>query len=135
MTRTAPHAHAKAARRILSPDDEWSAEIARRVRADAHPWQLQAIDDPANQDRVRMTVISMYADGFGERDLALAAMRRAIVDFHSVGVLWFAFRTDLRTDPRFKELVREAGLAEYFLSSGTWNDFCKPVGTDDFECH
>ncbi len=41
----------------------------------------KAIDDPANQDRVRMTVIAMYADGFGERELALAAMRRAIVEF------------------------------------------------------
>ena len=37
-------------------------------------------------------------------------------------------------DPRFKELMREAGLADYWRQSGKWADFCRPVGEDDLEC-
>ncbi|MEO6080496.1 MAG: hypothetical protein ABIQ86_12040 [Steroidobacteraceae bacterium] len=41
----------------------------------------------------------------------------------------------MRTDPRFKEIVRDVGLVDYWRTSGNWGDFCKPVGTADFECH
>ncbi len=54
MTRTAPHAHAKAARRVLSPDDEWSAAIRERIELDCHPWQLAAVQDPARRISLRV---------------------------------------------------------------------------------
>ncbi len=41
----------------------------------------------------------------------------------------------LRADPRFKEIVRDVGLVDYWRASGNWGDYCKPVGNDDFECH
>jgi TolB-like protein len=95
-----------------------------------------AIDDPANQDDVRMTVIALYADRFDERDMALIALRRATIDFRGgVTGLWYPYVSGLRADRRFKDLLREVGLADYFRSSGNWGDFCKPVGTGDFECH
>ena len=37
----------KAARRALSPDLRWAAEITRRILHDCHPWQLAAALDPA----------------------------------------------------------------------------------------
>ena len=34
-----------------------------------------------------------------------------------------------------QDRLRMVGLTDYFQNSGSWNDFCSPVGTDDFECH
>ena len=44
-------------------------------------------------------------------------------------------RCGVRADPRFKELLRELKIADYFRASGNWGDFCKPTSGDDFECH
>jgi TolB-like protein len=92
----------------------------------------QALDDPANLDRVRLTVIALLADSLGERELALIALQKQ--QGFLTESLWLGYKTDLRTDARFKKLVRERGLAEYFRASGNWGDFCRPVGADDFEC-
>jgi hypothetical protein len=48
---------------------------------------------------------------------------------------WLLVNSGVRADPRFKDLMREAGLADYWRQSGKWSDFCGPVGEDDFECH
>jgi TolB-like protein len=92
----------------------------------------QALDDPTNQDRVRLTVIALLADGLGERELALDALQKQ--KGTQTDWMWLGYKTDLRTDARFKALVRERGLAEYFRASGKWGDFCSPMGADDFEC-
>jgi tetratricopeptide (TPR) repeat protein len=92
----------------------------------------QALDDPANHIRLRLTVIALLADSLGEREIALSALE--LQKPGSSDVFWFGYKTDLRTDPRFKKLVRASGLADYFRASGNWGDFCKPVGADDFEC-
>ena len=84
-------------------------------------------------------IIALWADYFGDKDLALAAMRRGIskttFDQFSLTSLWYPYATGLRSDPRFKEIVRERGMVDYWRASGEWGDFCKPMGTDDFECH
>ena len=80
-----------------------------------------------------------FADALGDRDLALTALRS---DLRSSGAgpipgrqPWLLVHSGARADPRFKELMREAGLADYWRQSGKWADFCGPVGEDDFECH
>jgi TolB-like protein len=97
----------------------------------------KAFNEPANQEALRMFLLSMYAGNFGDRDLTLATLRRASVDLRGgvVGNIWLPLEPGLRADPRFKDLLRDLGLVNYYRASGKWPDFCKPVGTDDFECH
>jgi TolB-like protein/class 3 adenylate cyclase len=97
-----------------------------------------ALEDPASQYALR--AIASYADGFGDRDLALAAIRKATVNatvrspaqLHNL--LWYPYKTGLRIDPRFKEIVREIGLVDYWRADGNWGDFCSAVGNNDFTC-
>jgi TolB-like protein len=109
------------------PDDKGTALAAIR----------QAFADPGNQDSSSLFVMALYADHFGDKDIALAALRRAFVDRREIffPLLWYPFETDAHADPRFKSILRDLGLVDYFRSSGKWGDFCKPVGQDDFECH
>jgi TolB-like protein/Tfp pilus assembly protein PilF len=97
----------------------------------------KAFDDPANQNGRVMSTLAGYADFYGDRDLALAALRRAHVDMHYfvIPALWTTGEPGLHTDPKFKQIVRDMGLVDYWRSSGNWGDFCTPVGKDDFECH
>lgn len=98
-----------------------------------------ALEAPASA-RVSLTDVAVFADGFGERDLALTAIRKgafnpAVRNPYNIGtLLWYPYKTQLRTDPRFKDIVREIGLVDYWRKSGNWGDYCKPVGADDFQC-
>ena len=98
----------------------------------------EAFEDPVNQEALRMSVISILAGMFGDRDMVLAALRRALINHNGFMAdinIWLPYDAGMRTDPRFKELLRDLGLVDYFQASGNWGDFCKPVGKDDFECH
>jgi hypothetical protein len=81
--------------------------------------------------------IAAIAFDLGEKDLVLDSLRRSYVDLPgtNIGLIWITSRNGLRADPRFKVLLHDLGLVDYFRSSGKWGDFCKPVGADDFECH
>jgi hypothetical protein len=47
--------------------------------------------------------------------------------------LWNAEDGEQRSTERFKTLVRQFGLVDYWREHG-WPDLCRPVGTDDFIC-
>jgi TolB-like protein len=49
------------------------------------------------------------------------------------GQLWWPTPSSVRKTERFKTLVRNAGLVDYWKARG-WPDLCKPVGANDFAC-
>jgi hypothetical protein len=49
------------------------------------------------------------------------------------GLIWDPLYAPLRKTERFKVLVRNAGLVDYWRARG-WPDLCRPLGADDFVC-
>jgi TolB-like protein len=101
----------------------------------ALPIVRAAFDDPANQDGARMGAIAHWAVYFGDAVFALEALRRGYVDRHGLTLLeiWHPIFAGLRTDSRFKALVVDIGLYDYWRKSGNWGDFARALGDDDFE--
>ena len=114
--------------------DELGDELEDREAALATLHRL--FDDPAMQTATWMLWLAGFADHFDDTDLTLAALRRSFVDYGgtNIGMIWRPYRNPLRADPRFKEIVRDLGLVDYFRASGNWGDFCRPLVGDDFDC-
>ena len=49
------------------------------------------------------------------------------------GYLWWPTPPSVRKTERFKALVRNSGMVDYWRARG-WPDRCRPVGADDFIC-
>jgi hypothetical protein len=99
----------------------------------------KALDVPDNRQPLKQFFIALYADSFGDLDTTLRGLRNSAfleLDERSpwLPLLWFQFQTPVRTEPRFKEMVRDLGLVDYWRTSGNWGDFCRPTGGEDFEC-
>ncbi len=94
-----------------------------------------AFDDPRYQDGSRLGTLAHWAERYGDRDLAFRALRRGYVEMHGQTVIdiWMPVFAELRRDPRFKALVRDLGLYDYWRKSGKWGEHARPVGDDDFE--
>jgi TolB-like protein len=107
--------------------DNWNNPQAARAAL------KKAAQDPAN----RNVILAAFADHYGEKDLSLDILRTALVDHKDKQVLslWQSNESGRRADPRFKTIVRDMGLVDYWRTTGKWADYCQPVGSDDFECH
>lgn len=77
---------------------------------------------------------AQWAAFYGDPHLALEFMRPVMKDATLGRSVWMPILTSMRQLPEFKDIVREAKLLEYWRTTGKWGDFCKPIGTDDFEC-
>jgi tetratricopeptide (TPR) repeat protein len=95
-----------------------------------------AFKDPAYQDPSRLMILAWHAAHHGDKELAIAALRRAFVDKQGIYVpaIWYPVLSEARKTSAFKALVRDLGLYDYWRESGKWGDFCHPLGADDFAC-
>jgi hypothetical protein len=95
----------------------------------------QAEGDPANQDFSRLAQVIFWADHYGEKDIVLTLLRRVTVDMNArmTPILWRPWETEVWSDPRLKDIIRDLGLYDYWRKSGQWGDFARPLGDDDFE--
>jgi eukaryotic-like serine/threonine-protein kinase len=79
-----------------------------------------------------LAAAAMYTE---QKELALDALvtsfrSRYVIDLTQ---MWTPIFYPLRTEPRFRELVRAAKLPEYWRVAG-WGEFCHPKDGNDFEC-
>jgi hypothetical protein len=107
----------------------------------------KAIEEAARLIRSAPTKVSdpsallgwhFYADfayGYiGAPERLLDYPERAMQAGQLLTAAWFARNyAPARQTERFKTLVREAGLVDYWKTRG-WPDLCRPVGADDFAC-
>jgi len=77
----------------------------------------------------------MWAAYLGDPRFALELIRPVALDTTYTRLVWHPVFSDMRRLPEFKALVTELKLVDFWRTSGKWGDFCKPVGSDDFECH
>jgi len=96
----------------------------------------EAAARPEMQDATRQVLIAIYAGHYGDPDLVVTALRRALRDRNGLlhHALWFPDMVAARRTGAFKALVRDLGLVDYWRAAGDWGDFCRPLGADDFEC-
>jgi TolB-like protein/tetratricopeptide (TPR) repeat protein len=84
------------------------------------------------------SMVTSWLAWFGDYGTALDSMR---TEFQRPGFRWAALwwiwdpgLSGVRKLPGFRQLMREAGLVDYWRKYG-WSDYCKPTAGDDFECH
>jgi tetratricopeptide (TPR) repeat protein len=127
--------YAKAADTLLlinnAPVPRQAVEEAARILRTA-PAKVRAPDDlPALQAELSFVYAHVGAAErvfeYPERVVKIGLMAAG---FRAV---WDPLYAPLRKTERFKRLMRDAGVVNYWRARG-WPDLCKPVGADDFVC-
>jgi hypothetical protein len=94
----------------------------------------QAVADPKALPPMHEWLNFVYAY-VGAADRLLDFSERAYEAnlFGEVRYLFNPAYASVRKTERFKTLMRNAGLVDYWKARG-WPDLCKPIGADDFAC-
>jgi len=94
-----------------------------------------ALADPAAQDQLSRSRIGDCAVLIGDTELAFEAMQSAFVEARGLMMfeMWHPIYARMRPDPRFKRMLVDVGLIDYWRRTGDWGDFARPVGETDFE--
>lgn len=74
-----------------------------------------------------------FRDEEAALDALRADMQRPGFRYAVLWEIWSPAITEVRKLPGFKQLVRDAGLVDYWRKYG-WGDYCKPTTGDDFTC-
>jgi TolB-like protein len=94
----------------------------------------QLYSDENNLSEIDITNIAILAAYFGDPEFAMDAMEKGnAINAGGLFKIWYPVMKEVRQLPRFKELMKEIGLVDYWKKFG-WPDLCHPIGDDDFEC-
>ena len=101
----------------------------------ARAYLRNALANPGMQDQISRSRVADCAVLIGDTDLAFDALRAAFVDRRGLMMieLWHPIHAHLRPDPRFKQLLIDLRLVDYWRRTGDWGDFVLPLGQTDFE--
>jgi hypothetical protein len=69
----------------------------------------------------------------GDGDLAVDVLLSVDVTELNFIMFFWPDAANARQHPRFRALVKESGLLDYWRQWG-WADMCEPAGEDDFRC-
>jgi TolB-like protein len=110
---------------------------AHRLPGEAETILREQLDALRTTNPLAGTTIAVTAAYFGYRQLALDAIEAFTLSGAGTSplqYLWFPILSEVRREPRFKEIVRDIGFVDLWRATGDWGDYCRPVGNDDFEC-
>ena len=96
----------------------------------------QAMAEFTSHGGMQRFYTALWAAYLEDFDLAFPVMYESIVEHKLTGFLielWAPRLAEMRRDPRFKELLRDTGLPDYWRRTAMWGDFVRPLGDDDFE--
>ena len=79
--------------------------------------------------------IALLAAYFGDPEFALEVFSHEI-PYTTIrfGALWYPVMSDARQLPRFRQLVTDVNLVDYWQAYG-WADYCRPLGDAEFVCN
>ena len=78
--------------------------------------------------------IAMLAVYFGDPEFALKVKGEEVrLNTSRLHAVWYPVMSEVRRLPKFKDLVTELNLVEYWRAYG-WADACEPLGDNDFTC-
>jgi hypothetical protein len=110
-------------------DQKAIEEVARLIRG-----APAKVSDPSALGAWHWYVnFAYFYIGAPERILDYPERAMQVDSLAMMGSFFFQNYAPVRKTQRFKTLVREAGLVDYWKARG-WPELCRPVGADDFAC-
>ena len=93
------------------------------------------LGDTRYRNALMLSVMATWASYFRDPELALQMLKKLerLTTNVMVFTMWRPLHREMRRLPGFKDLVRDAGLVDYWRTTGHWGDYVRPVGDDDFE--
>jgi len=92
----------------------------------------RTLDDPEKSNEYNLTLLAPLATFFGNDDLGFEALRRIALESRVSSLGPWSFPR-LREGARFRQLLQELQLVDFWRQGNRWSDFCRPTGSD-FEC-
>ncbi|WP_159797950.1 TIR domain-containing protein [Croceibacterium salegens] len=96
----------------------------------------EALTDPQLQFPLHLTSLAHWFAYYGDDETVLAIFREGPSSeqpLHFMQEHWQPGFARVRQSTGFKDLLRDAGLADYWRATDRWGEFARPVGEDDFE--